>query len=131
MATNPAVDHLFKTHDDASKLNKERAELFHRVTAQTLFVAQCDRPNLLTAISFLNKHVGEDKTDEDDYKKLARVAKYIRRTKFLCQTIKAAYLDQNQCFIDAAFAVHDNMRSHTIAHATFGKCMIGGSTKGQ
>ena len=33
MSTTPAVDYLFKTRDDTPKLNKERAELFHRVTA--------------------------------------------------------------------------------------------------
>jgi hypothetical protein len=131
MATTPAADHLFKTRSDAPKLNKERAELFHRVTAQILFVVQHGRPDLRTAISFLTKRVGEDKTDEDDYKKLTRVAKYMRRTKFFRLTIEAAYLDQNHWFIDAAFAVHDDMRSHTGAYATFGKGMIDGSAKGQ
>jgi hypothetical protein len=121
MATTPAADHLFKTRSDAPKLNKERAELFHRVTAQILFVAQRGRPDLRTAISFLTKRVGEDKTDEDDYKKLTRVAKYMRRTKFLRLTIEATYLDQNHWFIDAAFTVHDDMRSHTGAYATLRK----------
>ena len=131
VATTPAVDHLFKTRNSAPKLNKERAELFHRVTAQILFVAQRGRPDLRTAISFLTKRVGEGTTDEDDYKKLARVTKYIRRTKFLRLTIEATYLDQNHWFIDGAFAVHDDMKSHTGAYATFGKGMIDGSAKGQ
>ena len=34
VVTTPASDHLFKTHSDAPKLNKERVELFHQVTAQ-------------------------------------------------------------------------------------------------
>ena len=55
VATTPAADHLFKTRNDAPKLNKERAELFHRVTAQILFWAQCGRPDLRTAILFLTK----------------------------------------------------------------------------
>ena len=56
----------------------------------------------------------------------------MRRTKFLlCLTIEAVYLDENHWFIDAAFTVHDNMRSHTGAYATFGKGMINGSAKGQ
>ena len=69
--------------------------------------------------------------DEDDYKKLARAIKYIRRTKFLRLTIEATYLDQNHWFIDGAFAVHDNMRSHTGAYMTFGKGMVDGSCTGQ
>ena len=94
VTTTPVADHLLKRRNDAPKLNKERAELLHRVTAHILFVAQCDRPNLQTAISFLTKQVGEEKTDKCDYKKLARVAKYIRRIKFLHLTIKGTYLEQ-------------------------------------
>lgn len=118
VATTPAADHLFKMRDSTPKLNKERAELFHCVTAQILFVDQRNRSDLRTAISFLTKRVGEGTTDEDNYKKLARVAKYIRRTKFLCLTIKATYLTQNHWFINEAFAVHDDMKSHTSAYAT-------------
>ena len=55
VATTPTADHLFKTRSDALKLNKDRAKLFHRVTAQILFLAQHDRPDLWTAISFLTK----------------------------------------------------------------------------
>ena len=62
MATTPAVDHLLKTRKNAPILNKERAEIFHRVTTQILFVAQCGRPDLRTAISFLTKRVREDAT---------------------------------------------------------------------
>ena len=82
VATTPASDHLYKTRDDAPNLNKKRAKLFHHVTAQMLFLAQRGRPDLQTAISFPTKRVGEDKTDEDHYKKLTRVSKYMRRTKF-------------------------------------------------
>ena len=38
-----------------AKLHKERAEFFHRITAQMLCVAQRGRPNIWTAVSFLTK----------------------------------------------------------------------------
>ena len=38
VATTPVADHLFKTCSDAPNLNKERAELFHRVTSQIIFL---------------------------------------------------------------------------------------------
>ena len=129
VATTPAADHLFKIRDNAPKLNDERAELFHRVTAQILFVAHRGRPDLRTATSFLTKRV--QNPDEDDYKKLARAIKYIRRTKFLRLTIAATYLDQTDWFIDGAFAVHEDMKSHTGAYMTFGKGIIDGSSKSQ
>ena len=55
VTTSPAADHLFKTRSDAPKLNKERAELFHSVTAQIIFLAKRNRPDLQTVISILTK----------------------------------------------------------------------------
>ena len=75
VTTTQATDHLFKVRDSATKLNEERAELFHRVTVQMLFVGQRGRPDLCTTISFLTKRV--QVPDEDDYKKLVRAIKYI------------------------------------------------------
>jgi hypothetical protein len=92
VATTPSLYHLFKTRNNVPKLNKERADLFHRVTVQILVVVHRDRPDLQTAISFLPKKVVEDTTDKDKYKKLARAATCIHGTKFLHLTIKAAYL---------------------------------------
>ena len=128
-ASTPAADHLFKTRDNVPKLSEERAELFHKVTAQLLFLSQRGRPDIRTAISFLCKRVKN--SDEDDYKKLARVIKYLRRTKFLRLTLEATHLDQNHWFIDGAFAVHDDMRSHTGSYMSFGKGMMNGTSSGQ
>ena len=91
------------------------------MVAQLLFVTQRGRPDLQTAVSFLTKRV--QAPDEDDYKKLARTIKFIRRTMFLCLTVKANDLDQNHWFVDGAFAVHPGMTSHTGAYMTFGKGM--------
>ena len=46
VTTTPVADHLLKRRNDAPKLNKERAELFHRITAQILFMAQRGRSDL-------------------------------------------------------------------------------------
>ncbi len=75
-----------------------------------------------TAISFLTKRVKSP--DKDDYKKLARTIRYIRKTKFLRLTVEATYLDQNHWFIDGAFTVHADMKSHSRAYMTFGKGML-------
>ena len=129
VATTPAADHLFKVRDNAPKLSEDRADFFHRKTAQILFVSHRGRPDFRTAISFLTKRV--QTPDEDDYKKLARLVKYMRKTKFLRLTIEANFLDQNHWFIDGAFAVHPDMKSHTGSYMTFGKGMIDGASKGQ
>jgi len=128
-AVTPAAEHLFKTRDNAPKLDNERAALFHRVTAQLLFASQRARPDLRTVVSFLTKRV--QTPDEDDYKKLARAIKYVRRTKYLRLKIEAHRLDQNHWFIDGAFAVHQDMKSHTGAYMTFGKGMVNGTSSAQ
>jgi hypothetical protein len=92
-------------------------------------VAQHGRPDLKTTTSFLTKQVREDTTDENDYTKLARAVKYIHRNKFRCLIIKATYLDQNHGFTNAAFSVHDGMRSCTGAYVTFVKGMLNGLSK--
>ena len=45
--------------------------------------------------------------------------------------MEADILDQNEWFIDAAFAVHEDMRSHTGAYMTFGRGMMNGTSNKQ
>lgn len=55
-ATTPAADHLFKTRDNAAKLNESDASLFHKVVAQLLWVKQRGRPDFSVAVSFHGGH---------------------------------------------------------------------------
>ena len=45
--------------------------------------------------------------------------------------MEADRLDQNEWFIDAAFKVHEDMRSHTGAYMTFGRGMMNGTSNKQ
>ena len=67
-ATALVTDHLFKVRDNAPKLNKERADCFHGVVAQFLFVAHRGQQDHQTTVSFLTKRV--QAPDEGNYKKL-------------------------------------------------------------
>ena len=68
---------MLKTRSDSGYLDQETAELFHHVTAQLLFLGQRGRPDIRNAVSFLCKRVKS--LDNDDYKKLHRVIKYLRK----------------------------------------------------
>jgi hypothetical protein len=61
--------------------------------------------------------------DEDDWKKLLRMLKYIDSTKELELTLEALGGEVLMCkwYPDAAFAVHNDMKSHTGAVLTLGK----------
>ena len=64
VAATPAADHLFKTRSDADPLDAETADLFHRVTAQLLFLCKRGRPDIQTAVSFLCTRVTKPDTDD-------------------------------------------------------------------
>ena len=60
----------------------------------------------------------------DDYKKLSRVVCYLRGTKLLPLTLEANDLQIIQWWVDASFAVHRDMRSHTGGTMSLGKGAI-------
>jgi hypothetical protein len=56
-----------------------------------------------------------------DYNKLRRVVNYLRGTKHMCLTLEADDLQVIKWWIDASFAVHEDMRSHTGGTMSMGK----------
>jgi hypothetical protein len=82
VAPSPAANHLFKVNDsDPKKLEKDTSDMFHRNVAKLLFLSKRARPDIQTSVAFLCTRVKEP--DHDDYKKLARVMKYLRGTRTL------------------------------------------------
>jgi hypothetical protein len=59
--------------------------------------------------------------DKDDYKKLTRVVKYLRATPKLYLTLEADDTHIVKWWIDASFAVHKDMKSHTGGTMSLGK----------
>ena len=115
----PAADHLFTVNPEATKLNTADADTFHRTVAKLLFAAKRARPDIQTAIAFLCTRVKQP--DEDDQKKLIRVLGYIKETLFLPLTIGWDETGSMHWYVDASFAVHQDMKSHTGSVITFGK----------
>jgi len=118
-AVTPAAEHLFQVNDDAEALDKTDSDLFHSVTAKLLFLCKRARPDIQTPIAFLCTRVRNP--DADDYKKLRRVVCYLRNTKTLALTLEADNLQVIKWWIDASFAVHKDMRSHTGGTMSLGK----------
>ena len=126
--TSPAANHLFNVNENATKLDASSAIIFHHLTAQLLYLAKRTRPDLLLAVSFLCTRVQEP--DEDDWKKLGRCLRFLRDNKGDVLTLVANGMNSISWWIDASFAVHPNMRSHTGATMSMGKgCPISISSK--
>jgi len=128
-ASTPAAHHLFVVNPEAEKLSEESAELFHRGTAKLLFLCKRARPDIQTAVAFLCTRVSSP--DVDDYKKLRRVVQYLRGTPKFCLTLEADSLQVIKWWVDASFAVHADMRSHTGGAMSLGKGAIYSSSTRQ
>ena len=121
LAASPAIDQLFDVRDIARVEEEERAK-FHRMVAKLLYLAKRTKPECLTAVSFLATRV--TKCTADDVGKLARLVRYIRRTKDRGIVLRPGLLGICvRVFVDAAFGVHNDFRSHT------GSCIVIGDTE--
>jgi hypothetical protein len=122
LAPTPAANNLFNVRDSVEKLNKTEAEQFHTITAQLLFLALRARPDLLTTVSLLCTRVKAP--DVDDKGKLRRAIRYLRHTKGLYLTLEVTNLTSLHWWVDASYAVHHDMRSHTGGLLSLGKDAI-------
>jgi hypothetical protein len=121
-AATPAANHLFEVSEKPVLLSQEKAELFHHYTAKLLFLCKRARPDVQTTVAFLTTRVRTP--DEDDYKKLTRCMRYLRATLNMPLTLEANDLRMVHWWIDASFAVHPDMKSHTGATMSMGKGSI-------
>ena len=127
-AASPAASHLFEVDNECIKLDEEKSIFFHHNVAKLLFLCKRARPDIQTAIAFLCTRV--KCPDEDDYKKLTRVMRYLRGTELLPLTLEADGSHVMLWWVDASFAVHPDMKGHTGGVLSMGKgAVYGTSTK--
>ena len=109
--TAPAADYLFDVNEDCSKPTEKFSEHFHTVVTQGSFVCKRGRSDTQTAIAFLCTEVKEPNTN--DQKKLIESLSHSKKTKDEKQTLKADETHMIRWCANAAFAVHENFKSHT------------------
>jgi hypothetical protein len=114
-----APDDLFIIDKDAEKLSEEGAMAFHNLVAKTLYVSKHARPDVSTAIAFLTTMVRSPGID--DWRKLHHLMEYLR-----VDSLHPLILSTNgngvlMWYVDASFAVHPNMCSHTGGGLTMGR----------
>jgi hypothetical protein len=114
----PALRDLFDVDNNSPLLERSEAESFHSVTAKLLYVSTRARVDLLLAIAFLCTRVS--KSTKQDRDKLRRVLEYIHGSMDHEYTIGADDMGRMMTWVDAAFAVHPDMKSHTGGVISFG-----------
>lgn len=111
-AATPAASHLFKVNENnAVLLEREQKEMFVHYVMQLLYLSQRARPDVRTAVSFLCSRL--NKPDQDDYKKLARVMKYLQSTIDMPLVLSADGTGVLRWWVDASYGVHMDTKGHT------------------
>ena len=125
---NPNNDKLFKV-EASKRLEPLKADAFHTFVAKSLFLTKRARPDILPTVAFLCTRVKE--STYQDWTKLTRLMDFLKTTKNDCLTLKADNSHHVIWSIDAAFAVHPDMKSHSGAIMTLGKGAIQSMSKKQ
>jgi len=116
-APTPAAENLFHKGSGA-KLPKNQAEEFHTLVYKALFLCKRARPDLHTAVALLCTRVKDSTVD--DWDKLVRLMKYCNATRKDRLFLWADDLQVIKWWVDSAFAVHSDFRSHTGACMSYG-----------
>ena len=118
-ARTPVKSNLFTVDHNSPLLNAKEVDAFHRKTACLLFAAKRARPDIQVAVAYLCTRVKAP--DQSDYAKLTRVIRYIRRTIHMPLVVGWDKSGTLLWSVDASFAIHEDMRSHTGALLKLGK----------
>ena len=107
---------------ELQKLDSDLADEFHTTTAKGLFVCVHARLDIQPTVAFLTTRIKHP--DEDNWKKLNKMVKYLNGTKDLVLTLSADSLGVCKWYIDASHATHHDMKGHTGGTMTMEKGSI-------
>jgi hypothetical protein len=117
-AATPAKKNLFDIDETAGLLSHQDSEIFHSVVAKLLYVSKRSRLDIQLAIAFLCTRVAC--STEQDWVKLKRVLEYLRGSLDGFLTLGADDIGMMKTWVDASYAVHMDMKSHTGGVVSFG-----------
>ena len=116
-AATPTTKSLFEIDPNAAQLSPPEFERFRSVVCKLLYVALHGRPDILLAVVFLASHVS--KATLQDQTKLKQLLEYLYGTFNLPLILGADDIHTMYTFVDASYAVHEDMKSHTGRVITF------------
>ena len=118
---SPTGMNLFTIDHGSQPLSEHSSKEFHSMVAKLLYIAKRTRPDILLPVNFLATRVKNP--TESDLKKLNRVLQYLNGTPnhaislTMNTTGETVVLD---AFIDASYAVHEDLKSHSGAMFSIG-----------
>ena len=115
----PWNENLFKVNENNPPLSKSEAETFHSFTMKGMFLGKRGRPDTDIAYSFLSTRV-RNPTLQDKLK-LEKLLGNLLATREDILTLEADDKNNLHWYIDASFANHADVKSHTGSVFTLGK----------
>ena len=108
---SPWNENLFKVQHNSAPLEKKQAELLHTMTTQGLFLCKHGCQDIVPAIAYVTTWV--QNPNHPDWTKLCQMLQFLKQTVKHKLTLRA---DRSRCLswhCDAAFALHDDVRSQS------------------
>jgi hypothetical protein len=118
----PWNENLFKVDPTSKCLETKQAKVFHMIVTKGMFLCKCGCQDIQPAITFMVTRVTEP--NEGDWKKLVKMVNYLKATKDDILSMSADDTGMIKWHVDATFAIHKDMKSHTGATMTLGSGTI-------
>ena len=119
---SPWNENLSKVQHNSAPLQKEQAKVFHTVTTQGLFLCKHGHLDIAPAIAYLTTWV--QKPNHADWTKLCQMMQFLKQTVKDKLTLRADCSGCLSWHCDAAFALHNDLRSHTGSTFSMGNGAI-------
>ena len=127
-ASTPAAAKLFD-NPGSEELSEDEAKSFHTHVMRLLYLGQRGRPDILLPILCLCTRV--QRPTVADSKKLSRVFGYLQETKDQTLTLNCGDFNNIKVYIDAAFGIHADGKSHSGCAIYLGGACIWCSSRKQ
>jgi hypothetical protein len=118
-ASSPARKNLFEVDPNSPDLSESKREIFHSVVAKIFFVSKRSRPDVQLPTVFLCTRVSW--STEEDWNKLKRILAFLKGTLDDWHHLGADDLSVLMTWVDASYAVHQDMKSHTGGGMSLGR----------
>ena len=122
VGTFPWTHKLFTVDDKSKKLDTERAAVFHTFVMKAMYLCKRARQDIQPGIAFLAKRTNEP--NEGDWAKLVKILIFLKASQDKVTTLEADDSGTIKWYVDDAFAVHKDYKSHTGATMTLGKGVL-------
>ena len=118
----PWTDKLFTVDTKSKKLEYEKAKIFHTFVMKGMFLCKRGRQDIQPGIAFLATRTTEP--NEGDWAKLVKIMNFLKATQNEVASMSADDTQSIKWYVDAAFAVHKDFKSHTGATMSLGNGII-------